>query len=100
MIAPSEPGRPTALTLKMEVLLSYETSVIFTSRHAAIFPIISNLQAIILFSKVSRLALRPTKTTISRYRGQSGRGLKINTHLHSLILLHSMHGNNFTLTTG
>jgi len=75
MFAPSEPGRPTALTLKMEVLLSYETTVIFTSRHGVTSPTISNLQAIFLFSDVSRPALRPTQTTISRYCGQSGRGL-------------------------
>ena len=78
MFASSEPGRPTVLTLKMEVLLSYETTVIFTSRHTVTSPIISNLQAIFLFSKVSRPALRPTQTTSGRYRGQSGWGLKIN----------------------
>lgn len=65
MYAPSEPGRPTALTLKTEVLISYETTIIFISRHGVTSPIISNLQAIFLFSKVSRPALRPTQTAIS-----------------------------------
>ena len=47
MFAHTKPDRPTALTLKMEVLLSYEITVIFTSRHGVTSPIMSNLQAIL-----------------------------------------------------